>query len=140
MKRVFKWIGIIFGAWIGLVFLFGVGMALKIVPAPAPTATATDSAPAAEPDRIPQMGEIIAANRTVFCGSTPEAFDEMMNWATRGDAQEMTRVLLRTGSSMLQKGAQAKVLDVGGFMYGRTLVRIIETDRECWVISEAVRQ
>jgi hypothetical protein len=137
VRPALKWIAIAFGVWIGLVILISIGLVLKVIPAPQ-QGVAQNRAP--KPSRSPRIGEIVVANRTSFCGSTPAAFDEMMNWATRRDTDEMTRVLLRTGSSILKKGSRAKILDIGGFMFGRTFVRILDTDRECWVISEAVQQ
>jgi hypothetical protein len=86
-----------------------------------------------------QPGDVVVARSTSLCGSSPEAFDEMVKWAVQKDTQEMYRTLLRTGSSVWTEGSEAKVMDRGGFMYGRTKIRIIKTQRECWVPSEAVQ-
>jgi hypothetical protein len=53
----------------------------------------------------------------------------MVKWAVRGDEREMFRVLVTTGSSMWTTGSSAKVLDVGGFLYSRTRIRILKTKR-----------
>jgi hypothetical protein len=86
-----------------------------------------------------QPGDLVVARSTSLCGSSPEAFDEMVRWAVQKDTQEMYRTLLRTGSSVWTVGSEAKVLDRSGLMYGRTKIRIIKTQRECWVPSEAVQ-
>lgn len=84
-------------------------------------------------------GELVVARQNSICGSSVQAFDEMIKWAVRGDQREMFRVLVTTGSSMWTTGSSAKVLDVGGFLYSRTKIRILKTGRECWVPSEAVQ-
>jgi hypothetical protein len=63
----------------------------------------------------------------------------MVKWAVRGDEREMFRVLVTTGSSMWTTGSSAKILDVGGFLYSRKRIRILKTQRECRVPSEAVQ-
>ena len=88
---------------------------------------------------LAQPGDVVVARSASLCGSSPEAFDELVKWAVRKDTQEVYRTLLRTGSSLWTKGSEAKVLDRGGFMYGRTKIRILKTQRECWVPSEAVQ-
>jgi hypothetical protein len=84
-------------------------------------------------------GELAIARQNSICGSSVQALDEMVKWAVRGDEREMFRVLVTTGSSMWTTGSSAKVLDVGGFLYSRTRIRILKTQRECWVPSEAVQ-
>ena len=86
-----------------------------------------------------QLGELVVARQSSICGSSVQAFDEMIKWSVQGDQHEMFRVLVTTGSSMWTAGSQAKVLDRGGFMHGRTKIRILKTQRECWVPSEAVQ-
>jgi hypothetical protein len=105
----------------------------QTVPRQVPAATAPVSA------HPVQLGELVVARQNSICGSSVQAFDEMIKWAVRRDEREMFRVLLTTGSSVWTTGSQAKVLDRGGFMYGRTKIRILKTQRECWVPSEAVQ-
>jgi len=47
------------------------------------------------------------------CGSTTDAFDELMKWAVRGDMGEVRRTLMKTGSIGLDGGMKVKVLDTG---------------------------
>jgi hypothetical protein len=89
------------------------------------------------------------------CGSTKEAFDELMKWSVRGDNDEIKRTMRITRSFALDGGMQVKVLDVG---FGKRKVRVMTNDageaylrdeqgtfpadprigRECWVVAEAL--
>jgi hypothetical protein len=111
----------------GLIFVLLVVIALF-----SPQATTTTHATSTV-----RPGDVIVAHDNSICGSSVQAYDDMVKWAVRGDEREMLRVLVLTGSSMWTTGSQAKVLDVGGFMFSRTKIRILETQRECWVPSEA---
>ena len=107
----------------------------------APThATPRQAEPAPAPVSVhpAQPGDLVVARKNSICGSSVQAFDDMIKWAVRGDEREMFRVLVTTGSSMWTTGSSAKVLDTGGLLYSRTKIRIIKTQRECWVQSEAV--
>jgi hypothetical protein len=90
-------------------------------------------------ESLAQPGSVVVARSASLCGSSPEAFDEMVKWAVRKDTREVYRTLVRTASSVWTEGSEAKVLERGGFMYGRTKIRILKTQRECWVPSEAVQ-
>ena len=121
--------------------------------APRSSTGATSQSGQAQPSpvhtaRHARLGEIVTAKREASpCGSTPEAFDEIVKWAVAGDTQEMFRVIATTGSSLWTRGSQAKVLDSGGFLYDRTKIRILSPEpagyvaaEECWVTSEAVAE
>jgi len=89
------------------------------------------------------------------CGSTTEAFDELMKWSVRGDQAEIKRTLVKTGSIGIDGGMKVKILDFG---FGKRKVRVLTNDageaylkdeqgvfpadprigRECWVVSEAL--
>lgn len=86
--------------------------------------------------QLVKEGDVVSTKKDSFCGSSPEALDDMVKWAARGDVQEALRVMLKTRSSLVGKGDTVKILDVGII---RTKVRQLKTDRECWLIPEAVR-
>lgn len=89
------------------------------------------------------------------CGSTPEAYDELMKWATHGDNPELKRAMGATRSIALSGGMQVKILDIG---FGKRRVRVLTNDagqtylkdeqgvfpadvrigRECWITAEAL--
>jgi len=89
------------------------------------------------------------------CGSTTEAFGELMKWAVRGDNAEVKRTLVKTRSIGIVGGMQVKIQDFG---FGKRKVRVLTNDageaylkdeqgvfpadprigRECWVVSEAL--
>ncbi len=89
------------------------------------------------------------------CGSTTEAFDELMKWAVRGDNAEVKRTLVKTRSIGIDGGMKVKILDFG---FGKRKIRVLTNDageaylkdeqgvfpadprigRECWVVSEAL--
>lgn len=89
------------------------------------------------------------------CGSTKEAFDELMKWAVRGDNAEVKRTMGITHSIGIVGGMKVKILDIG---FGKRKVRVLTNDngeaylrdeqgvfpadprigRECWVASEAL--
>lgn len=89
------------------------------------------------------------------CGSTTEAFDELMKWAALGDNAEVKRTMVTTRSFALYGGMSVKILDFG---FGKRKVRVLTNDagqtyvkddqgvfpadprigRECWVVSEAL--
>ena len=89
------------------------------------------------------------------CGSTTEAFDELMKWAVRGDNAEVKRTMRTTRSFALEGGMKVKILDIG---FGKRKVRVLTNSageaslkdeqgvfsadvrigRECWVVSEAL--
>jgi hypothetical protein len=81
-------------------------------------------------------GDIVPATKTLFCGSTKDALDEMTKWAVRHDTNECVRVMIRTHSTLLKQGEMVKVLDRGFFT---AKVRIISRGNECWIPSEAIR-
>jgi hypothetical protein len=114
--------------------------------------------PAATSYRAGDIGETVTVRHgTGFwpCGSTTEAFNELMKWAVQGDNGEVKRTLVKTGSIGLVGGMHVKVIDVG---FGKRKVRVLTNDagettltdeqgafpadprigRECWVVSEAV--
>ena len=82
------------------------------------------------------------------CGSSPEAYDELMKWAARRDDSEVKRILVRTRSVGLTSGLRVKILDVGFFKRkvrvlgllsdGRLYSEDPRTGRECWVSSDAL--
>jgi hypothetical protein len=89
------------------------------------------------------------------CGSTREAFDEMMKLAGRRDDPEVKIAMRRTHSIGLVGGMQVKILDTE---FGKRKVRVLTNDAgeaylkdeqgvfpadprigtECWVASEAL--
>jgi hypothetical protein len=83
-----------------------------------------------------------------LCGSSTEAFDEMMKWAVRGDSAEVKRTMRATGSIGLTPGLRVKILDIrfgkrkvrvlGQFSGGRLYSEDPRTGRECWVPKEAL--
>lgn len=92
------------------------------------------------------------------CGSTPDALEELMKWAARGDKEAVTRTLFKTKSIGIVGGMQVKILDSRGFLSIQRRVRVLTNDagearlkdeqgefsadprigRECWVASEAL--
>jgi hypothetical protein len=86
----------------------------------------------------------VGGNRPWICGSTKEAFDDAMKWATLNDTPEVAHSLARTHSTLLTPGTRVKVLD--STMFTRK-VRVLGTDKlsallppnkECWVVFEAL--
>jgi hypothetical protein len=89
------------------------------------------------------------------CGSTPQAFDELMKWTVRGDNAEVKRTMARTRSIAVNGGMKVKILDLA---FGKRKVRVLTNDageallkdeqgvfpadprigRECWVVAEAL--
>lgn len=84
-----------------------------------------------------QVGDTLVVTMSgAVCGSTPAAMDEAMKWLVRNDSEEAARIVLKTGSSIVQRGDEIKVLDLG-FM--RSKVRLLKTYSECWVPTEVAR-
>lgn len=76
-------------------------------------------------------------NVYVPCGSTPEALSEMMKWGSANDWDEVKRTGIKTDSTLLYNGDHVKVLDRGLL---RSKVRVLQSDKECWVVSEILRR
>lgn len=81
--------------------------------------------------------KVILADKVAVCGSSPAALDEVTKWLVRGDKEEAARVIVRTGSALVQEGAYVKILDLGIM---RSKIRIIKTNRECWVATEVTQR
>lgn len=144
----------IFGGAFGLLILVALGshqsqrasgaMASQETSPPsiARTTDEGDTARATKPASRPPIaatahdGDIVPAAQSLFCGSSKDALDEITKWAVLHDTKECVRVVIRTHSSVLKQGDMVKVLDRGFFT---TKIRILETDSECWVPSEAIR-
>lgn len=87
-------------------------------------------------DTVPLVGKTVTMHLEdgyAPCGSTTEAYDELMKWGRLRDEQEVRLTVMRTGSVLLTNGMQVKVLEAG---FGKTRVRVLSTDQECWVESE----
>lgn len=82
-------------------------------------------------------GRTVAIKQALFCGADTDALDEIAKWSARGDAEEVTRTLLRTGSDFVPSGEQVKVLDLGVLS---TRVRVLSKGRECFVSTELLRE
>jgi len=80
-------------------------------------------------------GSLAAVSGTWPCGSTVDAYSQMLKWAARGDSDEMRRVMVRTGSILVVDGMQVKVLDVG---FGKRQIRVLayETTEEAKLRDE----
>ena len=65
---------------------------------------------------------------------TEEGFDNVSKWLARKDTNEASRALLKDGGSFVSAGQDLKILDTGLM---KSKVRIISTDRECWIVREA---
>src|SRR5258706_8408710 len=96
------------------------------------TVTATNAAPVS---RGVHTGDTVTVRGSWPCGSSPAALDEMTRWLVRRDSREAARVAIETGSSIVEAGDEVEDLDLG-FM--RTKLRVLRTDTQCWVVSEAV--
>jgi hypothetical protein len=81
--------------------------------------------------------KVIVADKVAVCGSTPAALDEVTKWLVRSDKEEAARALLHSGSTLIQEGAYIKILDLGIM---RSKIRIIKTDKECWVATEVTQR
>jgi hypothetical protein len=104
------------------------------------------------------VGETVTvrqANGFWPCGSTTQAFDELMKWTARGDNAEVRRTLVLTRSIGLNGGMDVKILDIGlgkrkvrvltntaGEAYLRDEQGVFPADprigRECWVVAAAL--
>jgi len=82
-------------------------------------------------------GSIATVSGTWPCGSTVDAYNELLKWSARGDTDEVRRVLLRTRSILVVDGMQVKVLDVG---FGKRQIRVVayETAAEAKLREESV--
>ncbi len=126
------------------------GRSTYATPRPSPPSARTN------PAGIGDTATVVQGNGFWPCGSTTEAYNELMKWAALGDHAEETRTLNRTRSIGIVGGMKVKILDVG---LGKRKVRVLTNDageaylkdeqgvfpadprigRECWVASEAVR-
>jgi hypothetical protein len=91
---------------------------------------------------LPQEGQelsITLENNDVYlpCGSTTEALSELTKWASANDWNEVKRTVSKTGSTLLYNGYRVKMLDRGIL---KSRVRVLRDDKECWVVSDALRQ
>jgi hypothetical protein len=91
---------------------------------------------------LPQEGQelsIALENNDVYlpCGSTTEALSELTKWASANDWNEVKRTVSETGSTLLYNGYRVKMLDRGIL---KSRVRVLRDDKECWVVSDALRQ
>jgi len=105
-----------------------------------------------------EVGETVTvrqANGFWPCGSTTQAFDDLMKWAVRGDNAGVRRSMNLTRSIGLNGGMSVKILDIGlgkrkvrvlsdtvGETYLRDEQGVFPADprigRECWVGVEAL--
>lgn len=72
-----------------------------------------------------EVGETVTvrqANGFWPCGSTTQAFDDLMKWAVRGDNAEVRRTMNLTRSIGLNGGMSVKILDIG---LGKRKVRVL---------------
>lgn len=96
--------------------------------------------------KVVSIGETTNVKAGSFCGSTPEALDQMESWSARNDTGEVARILLKTRSVFLDKGMLVKVLEDRGFMIRQDRVRIVggvalndpRLGRECWIEAETI--
>lgn len=128
------------------------GLTIALVPQRGTPPAGPSPHAVAQRDRV-QPGDMVIARNGAVCGSSVEAFDQLVKWAAQHNEREMLRVLTSTRSSLWTVGSEAKVLDTG-FTYferpndqgavetrrmPRTKIRILKTQRDCWVPSEAVQ-
>src|ERR1022692_3383957 len=123
-------------------------------PAAAPTAPTPPTPPASRAS----TGETTTVRKAKGfwpCGSTPEAYDELMKWAGLGDNTEVKYTLVKTRSIGIDGGMRVKILDIA---FGKRRVRVLTDDagavtvkdekgvslladsrigRECWVTADA---
>jgi len=126
---------------LSIVTLLGlVGMLAAFIHAIAPVAgarvlpeTPSPSVPVAH---VNHSGDVVTVQENSLCGSTPGALDEMYRWAVRGDKTEAARVAINTHSTAVKGGDTVKILEIG-FIHSK--IRILRSERECWVVSELVR-
>src|SRR5712691_10575399 len=76
--------------------------------------TVTPAVSSASPERASVGSTVGIVEGKGFwpCGSSLEAYDELMKWAGRGDDSEVKRTLVRTRSIGLTSGLRVKILDV----------------------------
>jgi hypothetical protein len=85
------------------------------------------------------VGAIVKPNAAyvpAICMDTDEGLSEALKWAGRKDIGEIFRVMGRLGGQFVNEADQLKILDTG---FLKTKVRVLRTDRECYVVSEVVR-
>jgi len=73
----------------------------------------------------------------VPCGTTTEAYHEMIKWGEKNDREEVRRVILETGSAVLNVGDRVKVLERRVLL---TKVRKLSTGIECWTAPNILRK
>lgn len=85
----------------------------------------------------PERGAVIAIKPGYppLCMDTKEGLDEATKWYGV-DRGEVLRAMLKHGGEILAPGARIKLLDPGIL---RARVRVLESERECWVVQELVR-
>lgn len=88
-------------------------------------------------ERILHDGDKGIARIATPCMRTAADLDEVMKWASRDDTEEMARTVVTRNGAILTVGSAFKVLD-SGLLHSK--IRIIKSDRECWVVPEATRQ
>jgi len=72
------------------------------------------------------------------CGSTAETLDELIKWSSiTPDMSEVTRIVVTTGSVLLNNRDVVKVIDRG---FVKSKIRVLASDKECWVPTEAIRK
>ena len=94
--------------------------------------------PKREPQR-PKRGAIVSPNAGYLpiCVDSRDGLDEAIGWQLAHDTGEIMRTVLKYGGQAVGIEDKMKVLDPG---LGMTKVRIISTDRECYVVSELTLQ
>lgn len=122
------------GLWLGMQFASGPADPAEAIEEFRPAFT-EKLARAAEASR-PELGETIALGKDSFCMDTREGLDEAAKWLGRGDREEAALRMLRHGGGFTKAGDRVKVLDRA--LVGATKVRLLETGRECWMLSEFV--
>jgi hypothetical protein len=95
----------------------------------------------ANPPRMANEGDEVTVQIDdggwVPCGTTTEAYHEMVKWGEKNDREEVGRMALQTGSTVLNVGDRVKVLERGVLL---TKVRKLSTGIECWTAPNILRK
>jgi hypothetical protein len=86
--------------------------------------------------RPPELGDIITPRPGYppICLDTKDGLDEAMQWWSK-DREEVARAIIKHGGQILKPDQRIKILDFGLI---RAKVRVLSTDRECWVVRELI--